>query len=53
MPKAVRSGLAEVNGIKMYYAMYGYGKPVILLHGGLGIRRFGAIKFKNSLKRIG
>lgn len=31
----VRSGLAAVNGISLYYAVYGKGPPVILLHGGL------------------
>src|SRR5262249_38719252 len=24
-----------VNGIKMYYAIYGQGKPILLIHGGL------------------
>jgi pimeloyl-ACP methyl ester carboxylesterase len=27
---------AEVNGINLYYATYGTGRPLILLHGGLG-----------------
>ena len=27
---------AEVNGIKLYYEKHGQGKPLILLHGGLG-----------------
>lgn len=27
---------AEVNGINLYYEIHGTGKPVILLHGGLG-----------------
>jgi pimeloyl-ACP methyl ester carboxylesterase len=36
MPEAKESGLAEVNGIQVYYAVYGEGDPVILLHGGLG-----------------
>ena len=38
LPKAVKSGLAPVNGIKIWYAEFGpaNGKPVILLHGGLG-----------------
>ncbi|RMF35389.1 MAG: alpha/beta hydrolase [Alphaproteobacteria bacterium] len=35
MPAAERFGLAPVNGIKMYYAVYGSGKPVLLIHGGL------------------
>jgi pimeloyl-ACP methyl ester carboxylesterase len=30
-----RSGHAAVNGISVYYAVYGSGEPVILLHGGL------------------
>ena len=36
MPKAVESGMAEVNGIKMYYAIYGKGSPILMIHGGLG-----------------
>jgi hypothetical protein len=30
-----RSGEAEANGIKIHYAIYGHGSPVIFLHGGL------------------
>ena len=36
MPEAVESGTAPVNGIDMYYAVYGSGEPVLLIHGGLG-----------------
>lgn len=32
---AKQSGQARVNGISLYYAIYGEGSPVILLHGGL------------------
>jgi hypothetical protein len=32
----IESGLAPVNDIEMYYAVYGEGEPVLLLHGGLG-----------------
>jgi pimeloyl-ACP methyl ester carboxylesterase len=35
MPESTASGLADVNGIKMYYATYGAGDPVLLIHGGL------------------
>jgi len=35
LPKAERSGHAPVNGIKVWYAMFGQGHPVIFLHGGL------------------
>src|SRR5262245_13656960 len=27
---------ADVNGIKLYYEIHGKGKPLVLLHGGLG-----------------
>lgn len=36
MPAPVSSGKAPVNGIAMYYATYGAGDPVLLIHGGLG-----------------
>lgn len=36
MPAPAESGYAPVNGIEMYYATFGTGEPVILLHGGLG-----------------
>ncbi|MEZ5776734.1 MAG: alpha/beta fold hydrolase [Paracoccaceae bacterium] len=36
MPEPVASGMAPVNGIEMYYATYGSGDPVLLIHGGLG-----------------
>lgn len=30
----VKSGYADVNGLKMYYKIYGNGKPLVLIHGG-------------------
>ncbi len=36
MPAPVSTGMAPVNGIEMYYATYGAGEPVLLIHGGLG-----------------
>jgi pimeloyl-ACP methyl ester carboxylesterase len=35
MPAAAESGYAPVNGIKMHYAVYGQGDPILLIHGGL------------------
>jgi pimeloyl-ACP methyl ester carboxylesterase len=29
-----KSGYAEVNGLRMYYEIYGQGKPLVLIHGG-------------------
>jgi pimeloyl-ACP methyl ester carboxylesterase len=36
MPTPTESGMAPVNDIQMYYAVYGQGDPVLLIHGGLG-----------------
>lgn len=42
-PEPTRSGHAAVNGITYYYAVYGTGEPLLLLHGGLGrIEMFGS-----------
>ena len=35
LPNAERSGYAPVNGIKLWYAVFGQGEPVVFLHGGL------------------
>ena len=35
LPKPERSGTVPVNGIRMWYAVFGHGSPVIFLHGGL------------------
>jgi pimeloyl-ACP methyl ester carboxylesterase len=31
--KPAESGYADINGLKMYYEVYGTGKPIVLLHG--------------------
>ena len=39
-----RSGYVEANGVNYYYAIYGQGEPLLLLHGGLGsIEMFGPV----------
>lgn len=35
LPKAERAGYAPVNGIKLWYSVFGQGEPVVFLHGGL------------------
>jgi pimeloyl-ACP methyl ester carboxylesterase len=35
LPKPAASGYAPVNGIRIWYAVFGRGSPVVLLHGGL------------------
>ena len=34
-PKPTKSGHAAVNGVNYYYAVYGAGEPLLLLHGGM------------------
>src|SRR5436190_21441624 len=29
-----KSGYSDINGLKMYYEIYGQGKPLVLIHGG-------------------
>ena len=36
MPTPRESGMAPVDDIQMYYAIYGEGDPVLLIHGGIG-----------------
>ena len=41
-PKPTKSGHITANGVDYYYALYGKGEPLLLLHGGLGqIEMFG------------
>ncbi len=44
LPTPTASGYADVNGIELYYAVYGTGDPIVLLHGGFGlIEMFGPV----------
>jgi pimeloyl-ACP methyl ester carboxylesterase len=36
MPSPAASGFVDVDGAQIYYATFGKGAPVILLHGGMG-----------------
>ena len=36
LPATTVAGHVEHDGARIWFAVYGYGKPVILLHGGLG-----------------
>ena len=36
LPAGGHEGEAPINGVKIWYAVYGSGDPVIMLHGGLG-----------------
>ena len=52
MPTPSKSGHVTVNGLSYYYAVYGAGEPLLLLHGGLGqIEMFGPNLTKLSQRR--
>src|SRR2546428_13598346 len=52
LPKPTKSGHAAVNGANYYYAVYGTGDPLLLLHGGLGqIELFGPTLTKLAQSR--
>jgi len=36
LPPGGKQGMISVEGVRIFYARYGHGAPVILLHGGLG-----------------
>jgi len=43
-PKPTKTGHVIENGVDYYYAIYGKGEPLLLLHGGLGqIEMFGPV----------
>jgi pimeloyl-ACP methyl ester carboxylesterase len=50
MPDPVATGKAPVNGIEMYYATYGAGDPVLLIHGGLGYGDIWAAQVADLMK---
>lgn len=50
MPAPAATGMAPVNGIEMYYATYGAGDPVLLVHGGLGHADIWAFQVADLMK---
>src|SRR5271166_4701271 len=35
LPKPEKAGTAPINGVRLWYAEFGHGSPVVLVHGGL------------------
>ena len=51
LPQATQSGYAPVNGVKIWYATFGRGEPVMLLHGGLGNADYWGNQVRELAKR--
>jgi len=52
-PKTEQEGIALINGAHIWYAVYGHGKPVILLHGGLANSNYwGNQVFYNQINKM-
>lgn len=55
--KPVDKGYKKVNGIRMYYEIYGSGKPLVLIHGGGSSFMFDykeiILRLKNQFQLIG
>jgi pimeloyl-ACP methyl ester carboxylesterase len=51
LPQATQSGYAPVNGVKIWYATFGRGEPVILLHGGLANSNYWGNQVRALAKR--
>ena len=50
LPAARQSGLAPVNGIRIWYAVFGAGEPVIMLHGGLANANYWGLQVSELAK---
>ena len=50
LPSAAQSGLAPLNGIKIWYANFGQGEPVLLIHGGLANSNYWGHQVRALLK---
>jgi pimeloyl-ACP methyl ester carboxylesterase len=52
LPKPERSGTVPVNGIRLWYAEFGHGSPVILLHGGLANSNYWGLQVPSLAQRF-
>jgi pimeloyl-ACP methyl ester carboxylesterase len=52
LPKPERSGRAAVNGVKIWYAVFGRGTPVILVHGGFANSNYWGLQIPALAQRF-
>jgi pimeloyl-ACP methyl ester carboxylesterase len=51
LPKPDASGIAPVNGIRLWYAEFGKGEPVLFVHGGLANSDYWGLQVREFAKR--
>ena len=44
LPRPDRSGVEAINGVRIWYAVFGKGSPVVFVHGGLGNSNYWALQ---------
>jgi pimeloyl-ACP methyl ester carboxylesterase len=52
LPTPTRSDLVGVNGTKIFFAQFGAGEPVVLLHGGMGSSNYWGHQIPELAKRF-
>ncbi|MDR3675923.1 MAG: alpha/beta hydrolase [Acidobacteriota bacterium] len=52
LPQPLHSGTVPVNGIRMWYAVFGHGVPVILLHGGMANSNYWGLQIPALAQRF-
>ncbi|MDR3674335.1 MAG: alpha/beta fold hydrolase, partial [Acidobacteriota bacterium] len=52
LPPPLHSGTAPVNGIRLWYAVFGHGAPVILLHGGMANSNYWGLQIPTLAQRF-
>ena len=52
LPAATQSDLVRVNGTEIYFAQFGQGPPVLLLHGGLGNSEYWGHQVRHLAERF-
>ena len=52
LPSPTRSGLVAVNGMRLFFAQFGAGPPVLLIHGGLANSNYWGYQVKELAQRF-
>ena len=51
LPRATSAGLAPINGANIWYATFGAGEPILMLHGGLANADYWGLQVRSLARR--